>query len=365
MSRNLFSSPKPKAVTASTQSLISRSSSPRRENEGRYTPRNDDYKAQMEILQKMTKAPPPPPRSATSPHPLSQYHVSPHPRDHSLHEAAARHVFPPTRQGPVPPPSYPSPGYHPHQQAPQYSGDSRGPPPQAPQYPGDTRGNPTQFAGDAGASQQSPQYPGSLAPGPSGLSDSQELPLPPGWSVGWTMRGRKYYIDHNTKTTHWSHPLETEGLPNGWEKVESPEYGVYYLNHITRQVQYDHPSVPIYHLPSLPVPRPQLSYRTPPTIPQNVRYHKNVLVPANPYLHEAIPEWLKVYFKASSYLDHKLKWDLFRLPELECFDTMLNKLFRDELIELVKRYEGVRFRMSQELASRNAFLLQNRSRTHQ
>ena len=69
--------------------------------------------------------------------------------------------------------------------------------------------------------------------------------------------------------------------------------------------------------------------------------------------------------QASSYLDHKLKWDLFRLPELECFDTMLNKLFRDELIELVKRYEGVRFRMSQELASRKAFLLQNRSITHQ
>ena len=38
----------------------------------------------------------------------------------------------------------------------------------------------------------------------------QETPLPPGWSVGWTQRGRKYYIDHNTKTTHWSHPLETE-----------------------------------------------------------------------------------------------------------------------------------------------------------
>ena len=63
-----------------------------------------------------------------------------------------------------------------------------------------------------------------------------ELPLPPGWSFGWTQRGRQYYIDHNTKTTHWSHPLETEGLPAGWEKVESPEYGVYYLNHITRQV---------------------------------------------------------------------------------------------------------------------------------
>ena len=161
---------------------------------GRYTPKNDDYKAQMEILQKMTKAPPPPPRSATSPHPLSQYHMSPHPRDNSFHEAAsARHMFPPTRQGPVPPPSYPSPGYAPHQQAPQYPGDSRqGHPLQAPQYPGDTRGPHSQFAGDSGSSQQSPQYPG----------DNQELPLPPGWSVGWTMRGRKYYIDHNTKVRH-------------------------------------------------------------------------------------------------------------------------------------------------------------------
>ena len=135
--------------------------------------------------------------------------------------------------------------------------------------------------------------------------------------------------------------------------MESPEFGVYYLNHMLRQVQYDHPSVPVYYNTSLPVTRPQLSYITPSTVPNNVRYHQNVLVPANPYLHEAIPSWLKVYFKvrtrprlvvtvniiyqASAYLDHKLKWDLFRLPELECFDTMLNKLCRDELIELVKR----------------------------
>ena len=150
----------------------------------------------MEILQKMTKAPPPPPRSATSPHPLSQYHVSPHPRDLSVHETARHHVFPPTRQGPVPPPSYPSPGYHPHQQAPQYPGDGRGHPLQSPQYPGDTRApQGPQYPGDGGHGPppQSPQYPG------PGHTDSQELPLPPGWSVGWTMRGRKYYIDHNTK----------------------------------------------------------------------------------------------------------------------------------------------------------------------
>lgn len=57
----------------------------------------------------------------------------------------------------------------------------------------------------------------------------KELPLPPGWTVDYTLRGRKYYIDHNTKTTHWSHPLEREGLPTGWQRIESPQYGTYYF----------------------------------------------------------------------------------------------------------------------------------------
>ena len=61
------------------------------------------------------------------------------------------------------------------------------------------------------------------------LNSDGELALPVGWSLAHTLRGRKYYIDHNTKTTHWSHPLEKEGLPNGWERIESPELGVYYV----------------------------------------------------------------------------------------------------------------------------------------
>lgn len=64
---------------------------------------------------------------------------------------------------------------------------------------------------------------------PSQQSMEEELPLPPGWSVDYTLRGRKYYIDHNAKTTHWSHPLEREGLPVGWQRIESPQYGVYYV----------------------------------------------------------------------------------------------------------------------------------------
>lgn len=57
----------------------------------------------------------------------------------------------------------------------------------------------------------------------------EELPLPPGWTVDYTLRGRKYYIDHNAKTTHWSHPLEREGLPVGWQCIDSPQYGIYYV----------------------------------------------------------------------------------------------------------------------------------------
>jgi len=51
--------------------------------------------------------------------------------------------------------------------------------------------------------------------------------LPPGWAVGWTSYGRKYYIDHITQTTHWTHPLDS--LPAGWERIESTELGTYYV----------------------------------------------------------------------------------------------------------------------------------------
>lgn len=160
----------------------------------------------------------------------------------------------------------------------------------------------------------------------------EELPLPPGWSVDFTLRGRKYYIDHNTKTTHWSHPLEKEGLPTGWERIESPEYGVYYVNHITRQAQYEHPCYP-HEIQAVRVVSP----------PRHTHFHSHsVLVPANPYLNEEIPHWLYVYSRASIALDRKLRWELFRLPELDCFNAMLTRLYKQELEEVVMRYEEYR-----------------------
>ncbi|XP_051160768.1 protein salvador homolog 1-like [Leptopilina boulardi] len=171
---------------------------------------------------------------------------------------------------------------------------------------------------------------------------TEELPLPPGWSVDFTLRGRKYYIDHNTKTTHWSHPLEKEGLPTGWERIESPEYGVYYVNHITRQAQYEHPCYPL-DMQAIRVVSP----------PRHTHFHSHsVLVPANPYLHEEIPTWLRVYSRASIALDRKLRWELFRLPELDCFNAMLTRLYKEELEEVVMRYEEYRSALLCEMEER-------------
>ncbi|KAL3287124.1 hypothetical protein HHI36_001605 [Cryptolaemus montrouzieri] len=166
-------------------------------------------------------------------------------------------------------------------------------------------------------------------------NQSEELPLPPGWSIDYTLRGRKYYIDHNTKTTHWSHPLEREGLPTGWQCIQSPQCGVYYVNHITRQAQYEHPCL----VPCLNY-QPDVRYLQ---TPQHTNYQPHsVLVPANRYLLEEVPHWLNVYFKARPDLDHKLKWDMFRLAELDCYNGMLTRLFMQEMENIVMRYECYR-----------------------
>lgn len=113
------------------------------------------------------------------------------------------------------------------------------------------------------------------------------------------------------------------------------------FSHITRQAQYEHPCAPQYlgaqHILNRSVAAPVSSVTSPPP-PSHTHFHQpNVLVPPNPYLHEEIPIWLRVYCKASPTLDHHLKWDLFGLQELECFEAMLNRLFRDELEELVMK----------------------------
>ena len=198
---------------------------------------------------------------------------------------------------------------------------------------------------------QSSTHMGSGSPQPPSPRLEQELPLPPGWSVDYTLRGRKYYIDHNTKTTHWSHPLEKEGLPAGWERTESLEHGVYYVNHITRQAQYEHPCAQQY-LPRIPEDNALASHRALP-IPHHTEFRPPLsLMPASPYLHEEIPYWLRVYLQASPEHDHKLRWELFRLPELDCYQAMLNRLFKHDLHSIVMSYEMYRIALTSEIERR-------------
>ncbi|KAG8196780.1 hypothetical protein JTE90_014512 [Oedothorax gibbosus] len=179
---------------------------------------------------------------------------------------------------------------------------------------------------------------------------TDEFPLPPGWSVDFTMRGRKYYVDHNTKTTHWSHPMEKEGLPTGWERIESPDNGVYYVNHITKLAQYEHPCAEQYGQTSAVMYQASLLSQSRQPPPRHTNFHQhNVIVPANPYLTEEIPHWLYVYSKAPIELDHKLKWELFKLPELDCFQAMLNRLYRQELEGIVMAYEAYRLALLKEM----------------
>lgn len=178
----------------------------------------------------------------------------------------------------------------------------------------------------------------------------EELPLPPGWSIDYTLRGRKYYIDHNTKTTHWSHPLEGDGLPHGWQRLKSAEYGILYFNQFTRQMQPHHP----YLSPFYPAILPSLPRLLLPPQPQwNPNVHHNALVPANPYLLDLVPEWLVLYAKSSSDHDHKIKWEMFQLEQLERFADMMLQMFKQDTKETVQKYEVFRSVITAELQARH------------
>lgn len=171
----------------------------------------------------------------------------------------------------------------------------------------------------------------------AGDSGDEELMLPPGWSVDYTLRGRKYYIDHNTKTTHWAHPLDRKALPTGWQRIESAQYGTYF-NYITGQAEQNLPylaSCYLTHAAPLEIPRPMV-----PHFPRH-----NALVPANPYNTEKVPEWLFLYAKSSSEKDHIIKWDMFQLQQLEDFLGMMKKLYRQECNIIVAKYEVIRIQI--------------------
>ena len=69
-------------------------------------------------------------------------------------------------------------------------------PAQAQQYPPQQQQYPPQ--------QQQQQY--AQPPPAAAAPPSYEAPLPPGWEEKFTPEGKPYYVDHNTKSTHWERP---------------------------------------------------------------------------------------------------------------------------------------------------------------
>ncbi|GFG36145.1 hypothetical protein Cfor_02401 [Coptotermes formosanus] len=86
-------------------------------------------------------------------------------------------------------------------------------------------------------------------------------PLPSGWEIRRDPRGRIYYVDHNTRTTTWQRPNSERlqhyqqwqvpvpeqeedalgALPAGWEKRVQPDGRVYFVNHKNRTTQWEDP----------------------------------------------------------------------------------------------------------------------------
>ncbi|XP_055331815.1 protein salvador homolog 1-like isoform X2 [Paramacrobiotus metropolitanus] len=188
-------------------------------------------------------------------------------------------------------------------------------------------------------------------------SHPEEPPLPPGWTVDYTPRGKKYYIDHNSKTTHWNHPstLAVTGnteQPSGimgddaWTPVVGADGNFYLLNRFTNQVQSPHAQqYSQQFLPSETVDDrggSRASERASPSWSGGrfaLSLSQNSAAQSSPQLTDDMREVLKIYSKGPSSADHVLKWDLFSLQQLEAFDGEMRALFKTELQNVVMSYE--------------------------
>ncbi|XP_067950035.1 transcriptional coactivator YAP1-like isoform X2 [Watersipora subatra] len=97
-------------------------------------------------------------------------------------------------------------------------------------------------------------------------SNLEHIPLPAGWEAAFTADGRRYYIDHNTKTTAWidprkqylnairtpSHPqlpptiadMLNSPLPQGWDKAVGSNNEVYFIDHENKKTSWYDPRLP-------------------------------------------------------------------------------------------------------------------------
>ena len=80
---------------------------------------------------------------------------------------------------------------------------------------------------------------GPVATSSNGAAAAVEEPLPAGWEMRYDVYGRKYYVDHNTRSTSWERP---QPLPHGWEIRRDQRGRIYYVDHNTRTTTWQRPN---------------------------------------------------------------------------------------------------------------------------
>uniref|UniRef100_A0AC34PXR2 Uncharacterized protein n=1 Tax=Panagrolaimus sp. JU765 TaxID=591449 RepID=A0AC34PXR2_9BILA len=176
------------------------------------------------------------------------------------------------------------------------------------------------------------------------ISEENELPLPPNWAIELTPDGFRYYVDHNNRRTHWIHPLAAENLPPGWTKIFDEGLGVVYYNELEHRSQFEQPGL------ATPASNIAQVLGSACSIAPN-RSQLTEIEDLN-IISEEIPVWLQMYSEAPSDSDHLLNFNLFKLQHLETFDEMLLKLFKQDAINTVIKYEKPRREINRELLRR-------------
>lgn len=171
--------------------------------------------------------------------------------------------------------------------------------------------------------------------------------LPPGWEVRFLSTGRIYYCHLPTDTQHWNHPHEKADLPPGWERVYHAEYGEYYVNHISKTAQFNHPG-PLGSVVTGEEHAQALAAVKQRKILQD-KVHSSTYVPPSEYLIEEIPDWLVEY--ANSH-DQEYEWVEESYKDLDKYQTMMTRLYRQELKHVIEEYEDYRNRIIRELEER-------------
>lgn len=98
----------------------------------------------------------------------------------------------------------------------------------------------TMESGPGPSHQEQPQATPELVPHPPPAASTSvvEEPLPHGWEMRYDVYGRRYYVDHNTRSTSWERP---QPLPPGWEVRRDGRGRVYYVDHNTRTTTWQRP----------------------------------------------------------------------------------------------------------------------------